>query len=77
MPGAKCDTSKEGPLFTSNPVFVLVIVRIVKQRVEREERESVDMGVPWERDVQRCVCNFSGHNRYFRRDPTRSEEGCQ
>lgn len=52
MPTPKGNASQESPLFTDEPRIVLDIVRVCQERVERQERKAVKMGVPGDANVE-------------------------
>lgn len=61
VPQSQGHAREKGPLFTLQPVVVLDVVRIREERVETQEGDSVQVGVPRQADVQ-------GHARNFGRD---------
>ena len=47
MAGSEGNAGEESPFFTLEPIVVSDVVGIRKQRVQGEERDGVQMQVPW------------------------------
>lgn len=62
MPGSEGNASKKSPLFALEPIVILDVVRICKQRVQGEEGEGIQMQVPWDCGLESCPGYFWGPN---------------
>ena len=48
MPGPKRNAGKECPFFALEPIIILDVVGVCKEGVQGEEREGIQMQVPWD-----------------------------
>ena len=62
MTGTQRNTCKERPFFALQPVVVLDVVRVGENGVEGEEWDSIQVGVPWQADMQGRPRNFGGND---------------
>ena len=62
MTQAEGDAGEEGPLLALEPVVVLDVVRVGENGVEGEEWDSIQVGVPWQADMQGRPRNFGGND---------------
>ena len=62
MSDTKGRTRQEGPFDAFEPVIILDVVCIRENRVEGEEWDSIQVGVPWQTDMQGRPRNFGGND---------------
>jgi hypothetical protein len=65
MAGTQSNTSQECPLLSTEPVVILDKISIREQRIEGEQRNGVQVGVPGQGSVERCPCDFRGVDYNF------------
>ena len=58
MSGPEGNTGKEGPFFALKPIVILHVVGICKQGIQGEERDGVQMQVPWNCGLKSCPGYF-------------------
>jgi len=58
MPGPKGNTRKKRPFFALEPIIILDVVGVCKQRVQGEEGEGIQVQVPWDCGLESCPGYF-------------------